>query len=173
MATREVPLPGAQTDKIGLLEMAHNGTFFVDEVGQMGIGIQAKLLRVLETGTFTKLGDVRETKVDVRFIFATNKKLDEEIELKAFRKDLFYRINAFMIPTPPLRERTEDIPLLVDYFISKLARGGRKKAISKPTIRLLQQYHWPGNVRELANVQERFSYPGSETRSPSTTFLSP
>ncbi len=146
---------GAKIDKAGLLEMAHNGTFFVDEIGDMGLAIQAKLLRVLETGAFIKLGDVRETRVDVRFIFATNKRLEEEIEAKSFRKDLFYRINAFTIPTPPLRARTDDISLLADHFLSRLARGGRRKRIPYQTIKVLQQYQWPGNVRELANVLER------------------
>ncbi len=115
---------------MGLLEIADKGTFFVDEVGDMSLPIQAKLLRVLETGVFMKLGDVRENRVNVRFIFATNKTLDEEVGSNRFRKDLLYRINAFIIAVPPLRERKEDIPLLADYFISKLSKGVQGKTIS-------------------------------------------
>jgi DNA-binding NtrC family response regulator len=146
---------GAHADKMGLLEIANKGTFFVDEVGDMNLAIQAKLLRVLETGIFMKVGDVRENKVNVRFIFATNKKLEDEVDENRFRKDLFYRINAFVITVPPLRERKEDIPLLADYFISKFSRGSKKKGISGEAMRLLRDYEWPGNVRELANVFER------------------
>ncbi len=146
---------GAQNDKIGLLELANRGTFFVDEVGDMGTGIQAKFLRTLETGIFRRLGDVRESKVDVRFIFATNKSLEDEVKEKKFRNDLFYRINAFTIVLPPLRERKGDIPLLADYFVRKFARGVERKRISSEAMSLLSDYWWPGNVRELANVIER------------------
>jgi two-component system, NtrC family, response regulator AtoC len=146
---------GAQTDKIGLLEIANKGTFFVDEVGDMSPAIQAKLLRVLETGSFRKLGDTREVTVDVRFIFATNKSLEEEVDTNRFRKDLFYRLNTFIIVVPPLRERRSDIPLLVDYFLGKLARGRKRKSVSADAMRLFSEYAWPGNVRELANVIER------------------
>jgi two-component system, NtrC family, response regulator AtoC len=146
---------GAQSDKMGLLELANGGTFFIDEVGDMGLGIQAKLLRTLETGVFRRLGDVRELKADVRFIFATNKSLENEVEEKKFRKDLFYRLNTFVINLASLRERKGDIPLLTDYFLKKFARGGRVKHLSKDAAQLLSQYRWPGNVRELANVIER------------------
>ncbi|HEY3277953.1 MAG TPA: sigma 54-interacting transcriptional regulator [Syntrophorhabdaceae bacterium] len=146
---------GAANDKIGLLKIANTGTFFMDEVGDMDLGIQAKFLRVLETGVFRRLGDTQETKVDVRFLFATNKSLEEEVKEKNFRKDLFYRLNAFTIVVPPLRERKDDIPLLVDHFLQKLARGGRKKILSPEVTDLLMDYSWPGNVRELANVLER------------------
>lgn len=146
---------GAQGDKMGLLELANRGTFFIDEVGDMGMAIQAKFLRTLETGIFRRLGDVRETKVDVRFIFATNKSLENEVKEKKFRNDLFYRLNAFMIVLPPLREREEDIPLLADYFLRKFARGTHRKRLSKEAMDLLSRYRWPGNVRELANVMER------------------
>ncbi len=146
---------GAHSDKMGLLEIANKGTFFVDEVGDMNLAIQAKLLRVLETGVFIKLGDIREIRVSVRFIFATNKDLEEEVENGRFRKDLFYRINAFVISVPALRERESDIPLLADYFIGKFSKGNKPKAISPDAMKLLREYEWPGNVRELANVFER------------------
>jgi DNA-binding NtrC family response regulator len=146
---------GAQTDKMGLLQIADKGTFFVDEVGDMGTSIQAKLLRVLETSVFRKLGDTKETRVDVRFIFATNKSIEEEIETNRFRKDLFYRLNTFTILVPPLRERKNDISVLTEYFMEKHTRGSTKKIISKHAMDLLIEYHWPGNVRELANVLER------------------
>ena len=145
---------GAEGDKLGLLEIAHHGTFFVDEVGDMGLGIQAKLLRALETGAFRKLGDTKEIKVDVRFVFATNKDLRTEVAEGRFRKDLFFRINTFLITLPPLRVKREDIPLLVGYFLNKFSRG-TKKRFSQEAMELLTAYDWPGNVRELANVVER------------------
>jgi two-component system, NtrC family, response regulator AtoC len=146
---------GAQADKVGLLEIANKGTFFVDEVGDMGQAIQAKLLRVLETSVFRKLGDTKEIKVDVRFIFATNKSIEEEVETNRFRKDLFYRLNTFIITIPPLRERKDDIAVLAKYFMEKFVRGSGKKVVSKMAMDLLIEYQWPGNVRELANVLER------------------
>jgi DNA-binding NtrC family response regulator len=146
---------GAETDKMGLIEIADHGTFFIDEVGEMGLSIQAKLLRVLETGVFRKLGDTKETKVDVRFIFATNRDLKEAAEEKKFRKDLFFRISTFIITLPPLREKREDISPLVSYFLDKFSRGGKKKRFSREAIEILMAYDWPGNVRELSNVIER------------------
>jgi len=146
---------GAQSDKLGLLDIANNGTLFVDEIGDMGLSIQAKLLRVLETGTFMKLGDTKETKVDVRFIFATNKDLKEEIEEKKFRNDLFFRINTFVITLPPLRDKKEDIPLLVNYFLEKFSAGGKPKHLSTKAFETFIGYDWPGNVRELVNIIER------------------
>jgi DNA-binding NtrC family response regulator len=146
---------GAQTDKVGLLQIANTGTFFVDEVADMGMPIQSKLLRVLETGSFRKLGDTKEITVDVRFIFATNKFIEEEVKANRFRKDLFYRLNTFVIQVPPLRDRKDDIPILTKYFLEKHARKGSRKAVSRQVMNLLVTYHWPGNVRELANVIER------------------
>jgi DNA-binding NtrC family response regulator len=146
---------GAEGNKMGLLEMADKGTLFVDEVGDMGPGIQAKFLRVLETGSFRKVGDTRETKVDSRFIFATNKNLDREVQERRFRPDLLYRLNTFVIALPPLRERGEDIEVLAHYFLRRLAKGGLPRTISKSALRALTGYHWPGNVRELSNVMER------------------
>ncbi len=112
----------------------------MDEVGDLDLGIQAKFLRVLETGAFRRLGDTRETTVDVRYVFATNKLLEEEVREKRFRKDLFYRLNGFIIVVPPLRERKDDIPLLVSYFLGKLARSGRTKRVSKEVMKLLMEY---------------------------------
>lgn len=146
---------GAQTDKMGLLELADKGTFFIDEIGDMGMTIQAKFLRTLETGIFRRVGDTRESKVDVRFIFATNKSLENEVKEKKFRKDLFFRLNTFILTLPPLRERTDDIPLLADYFLGKFARGTPRKILSREAADILRNYRWPGNVRELANVMER------------------
>jgi DNA-binding NtrC family response regulator len=146
---------GAQTDKVGLLQIANTGTFFVDEVADMGMPIQSKLLRVLETGAFRKLGDTKEITVDVRFIFATNKIIEEEVKANRFRKDLFYRLNTFVIQVPPLRDRKDDISILTKYFLEKHARKGNRKAVSRQALNLLVTYHWPGNVRELANVIER------------------
>jgi len=145
---------GAESDKLGLLEIANHGTFFVDEVGDMSLNIQAKVLRALETGAFRKLGDTKEVKVDVRFIFATNKELKKEVEEGRFRKDLYFRINTLLVNLPPLREKKEDIPFLVDYFLTKFSRG-KKKRLSSEAMGLLMAYEWPGNVRELANVMER------------------
>jgi len=146
---------GASSNKPGLLEIAHEGTFFVDEIGDMSPSIQAKLLRVIENRKFLKLGDTKETEVDVRFIFATNKDLVEEVKHGRFRKDLFFRINAFIIQLPSLREKKDDIPLLTKYFLGKFIKGGIKKRLSEKAMKLLIEYNWPGNVRELANVIER------------------
>jgi transcriptional regulator with PAS, ATPase and Fis domain len=136
---------GAQSHKQGLLEVANNGTCFIDEVGDMGPSIQTKVLRVVESGVFMKLGDTRETKVDVRF-----KDLSSLVEDSSFRKDLFYRINSFIIKLPPLRERGEDIVLLANYFLNRFSRGD--KYLSSEVLRLFATYDWPGNIRELANV---------------------
>ena len=146
---------GAESEKMGLLEIADRGTFFVDEVGDMGLSMQAKLLRALETGVFRKLGDTKEKKVDVRFVFATNKELTQAVEQEKFRKDLYFRINTFVINLPPLREKREDIPPLVNYCLDKFSRAGRRKRISQNAMELLMAYDWPGNVRELQHVLER------------------
>ncbi len=146
---------GAETDKLGLIEIADRGTFFIDEIGEMGMSIQAKLLRVLETGVFRKLGDTKEIKVDVRFIFATNKDLKEAVEEKRFRKDLFFRIGSFIITLPPLRDKREDIPVLINYFIENIEKGGKKKRLSREAVESMVAYDWPGNIRELSNVIER------------------
>ena len=146
---------GAESEKMGLLEIADRGTFFVDEVGDMGLSMQAKLLRALETGVFRKLGDTKEKRVDVRFVFATNKDLLRAVKQDKFRKDLYFRINTFVIDLPPLREKREDIPFLVNYCLDKFSRAGRRKQISRNAMELLAAYDWPGNVRELQHVLER------------------
>lgn len=145
----------AQSDKAGLLEIADKGTFFGDEIGDMCAMMQAKLLRLIETGTFRKLGDTREIRVNVRLVSATNKDLENEVTRKTFRADLFFRLSTFIIPVPPLRERREDIPLLANYFLHKMSRGGAPKRVSPEALSLLTDYSWPGNIRELKNVLQR------------------
>jgi formate hydrogenlyase transcriptional activator len=148
---------GAITQKIGRLELADQGTLFLDEVGDIPLELQPKLLRVLQDGEFERLGSTRTKKVDVRLVAATNRDLDRMIEERQFRSDLFYRLNVFPIRVPPLRERPEDIPLLVRYFSQKYARrmGKRIENISATTMRKLTRWSWPGNVRELQNLVER------------------
>ncbi len=147
---------GATALKHGLFEVADTGTIFLDEVGDMSISLQSRLLRVLETGTFRRLGGVKDIRVDVRIIAATNKNLSQEVAAGRFREDLYYRLNVVTISVPPLRERREDIPVLVRYFIEhSVVPGRQKKGISRGALNLLLHYHWPGNVRELKNVIER------------------
>jgi DNA-binding NtrC family response regulator len=141
---------GATADKRGLLEIADRGTLFVDEIAETHPNVQAKLLRVLETGEFRPVGDVRERKADVRLVAATNKDLRAEVARGRFREDLFYRLDVVTIPIPPLRERKEDIPLLARHYL--LRRG---RTISDAAVAALLAYDWPGNVRELFNVLER------------------
>lgn len=150
---------GATKDKKGLLELADEGTLFLDEVGDMDIDLQAKLLRVIENGEFIKLGDTKTTKVDVRIIAATNKDLTKSIENGTFREDLYYRLNVFSIKLPPLRERIEDLPAFVQFFLSYYARKENKEEmhISREALKLLGQHSWRGNIRELRNVLERAS----------------
>lgn len=147
---------GATSKRTGRFEAAQGGTIFLDEVGELPIAVQAKLLRVLEERTFERLGSSRPVKADLRVITATNKDLIEEIRKGNFRKDLYWRLNVVPIVLPPLRERKTDIPLLVDYYTEKFNRAYRKKAaVSKDALKALMDYHWPGNVRELANTLER------------------
>ena len=148
---------GAVTQKIGRLELADQGTLFLDEVGDIPLELQPKLLRVLQDGEFERLGSTRTKKVDVRLVAATNRDLDRMIEERQFRSDLYYRLNVFPIRVPPLRERPEDIPLLVRYFSQKYARRMQKRIESIPAaaMRKLTRWHWPGNVRELQNLVER------------------
>jgi DNA-binding NtrC family response regulator len=145
---------GARQRKLGLLELAHGGTLFLDEIGEMNLTLQAKLLRVLETQTFFRVGGTKKVSVDVRFIAATNRNLDEYVAAGKFRGDLLFRINNFMINLPPLRERPEDIPSLAEHFLAR-SNGGRGVRVSDEAMALLNNYHWPGNVRELRNVIER------------------
>src|SRR5919108_4441653 len=148
---------GAIAQKIGRFELAHQGTLFLDEVGDIPIEIQPKLLRALQEREFERLGSPRTKKVDVRLVAATNRDLEKMIESREFRSDLYYRLNVFPIRIPPLRERPEDIPLLVRYFVQKYARQMQKKIESIPAAAMskLQAWDWPGNVRELENVIER------------------
>ncbi len=147
----------AKTRKIGLLEEATGGTIFLDEIGEMDTSLQVKLLRVLEDRKIRRLGGTRLIDIDVRVVAATNRDLKEAIDEKVFREDLYYRLNVFPIHLPPLRERREDIPPLLDFFLQKFSRDFNKRIreISRDALDLLMRYHWPGNVRELRNVVER------------------
>ena len=148
---------GAISHQKGLLEAANNGTLFLDEVAEMSPAIQAKLLRVLQQGDFIPVGDTKSKTVDIRFLAATNKDLEEEVRQKRFREDLYFRLNVISIYLPPLRERSEDVELLARHFLKKHA-GRMKRDISGFTpeaLQLLKSYHWPGNVRELENAIER------------------
>jgi DNA-binding NtrC family response regulator len=148
---------GASKDKKGLIEEANNGTLFLDEIGEMHIDLQAKLLRVLETNEFIKVGDIRATRVDVRIIAATNRDLQQEVAEGGFREDLFYRLNVFTIGLPSLRDRKKDIPLIADYYLRFFARKSNKRmdGLSKDFLDHLQQHDWKGNIRELKNIIER------------------
>ena len=148
---------GSVARKMGKFEIAQGGTIFLDEVGDLDIALQAKLLRVLQDKTFERLGGTKTLTVDVRVIAASNADLKKATEKKQFREDLFYRLSVFPITIPPLRERREDIPELADYFVKKYCAEMKKanKRISKEAMALLGKYHWPGNVRELENTIER------------------
>lgn len=145
---------GARKRKLGLLEIAHGGTLFLDEIGEMSLTLQSKLLRVLETQSFFRVGGTKKVEVDVRIIAATNRNLDEHVAEGRFRADLLFRINNFTIKLPPLRERPEDIPSLAEHFLARTS-GGRDMRLSPEAMQILVSYHWPGNVRELRNVMER------------------
>ena len=148
---------GALKDKKGLFEEANHGTIFLDEIGEMAYGLQAKLLRVLETGEYIKVGDTKPTKIDVRIVSATNRNLKEEIANSNFREDLYFRLSVFHLHLPPLRERREDIPelaaALLKFFAAKM--GKQVKGFAADCQAWMQSYAWPGNVRELRNVIER------------------
>lgn len=148
---------GANKDQKGLFEEANNGTIFLDEIGEMALDLQAKLLRVIETGEFLKVGESKPTKVNVRIVAATNRILAKEIELGHFREDLFYRISVFQIQLPPLRERVTDIELLASHFLKLFAAKTNKKinGMAADFLEALQQHSWNGNIRELKNVIER------------------
>ena len=148
---------GALKDKKGLFEEANHGTIFLDEIGEMAYGLQAKLLRVLETGEYIKVGDTKPTKIDVRIVSATNRNLKEEIANSNFREDLHFRLSVFHLHLPPLRERREDIPELAAAFLKFFAAkmGKQVKGFAADCQAWMQSYAWPGNVRELRNVIER------------------
>jgi len=148
---------GAMTQKIGRLELADHGSLFLDEIGDIPLDLQPKLLRVLQEREFERLGSTVTRKVNVRVVAATHRQLEEMIWEKQFRSDLYYRLNVFPIFIPPLRERPEDIPVLVRHFVQEFARRMNKviDAISSETMEMLTRYSWPGNIRELQNVIER------------------
>ncbi len=147
---------GATTTQLGRFELAKGSTLFLDEIGELPLELQAKLLRVIESGEFERLGSSRTMHSDARIIAATNRVLEEEVRKGRFREDLWYRLKVFPITVPPLREHPKDIPLLVKWFVDQLARkmGNRVAEISKRTMQMLQSYHWPGNVRELKHAVE-------------------
>src|SRR5580700_7423118 len=155
---------GADAAKPGRMETAHGGTLFLDEIAELDASLQAKLLHVLQDGHFPSIGDHEEKRVDARVICATNRKLQQEIEAGGFRSDLFYRINVISITLPPLRERREDIPYLVEYLRHQFNRRYQREAgpLSREVLQLLQQRDWPGNVRELENTLARYVILGSE-----------
>jgi two-component system, NtrC family, response regulator len=148
---------GAIKDKKGLIEEADNGTFFLDEIGEMHIDLQAKLLRVLETGEFIKVGDTKSTRVNVRIIAATNRDLQQDVSDGKFREDLFYRINIFTIQLPALRDRKKDIPALAEHFLNIFSQKASQyiTGMNKDFLEHLQNHEWKGNIRELKNVMER------------------
>lgn len=150
---------GASACRIGRFELAHGGTLFLDEISELPLSLQVKLLRVLQERSFERVGGTKTIHVDVRIIAATNQDLEQAVEEKRFRKDLFYRLNVIPIIIPPLRERREDIPLLIDHFIRRF--NGKKQqtieGISPDAEKLMVKYHWPGNIRELENLIERLS----------------
>lgn len=148
---------GAVSSKKGLLEAAHRGTCFLDEIGDISPTLQSKLLRVLQEHEIRRVGGMDSIQVDVRIVAATNKNLKKLVDNGKFREDLFYRLNVVTIPLPPLRDRSEDIPLLIDFFLQKYGRAGPKQVtgVSPQAMALLVQYDWPGNVRELENTIER------------------
>jgi len=148
---------GSHARHLGRFEVANGTTLFLDEIGELPFELQAKLLRVLQDGEFERLGSSRTIKVDVRIITATNRNLEEEVRKGNFREDLWYRLNVFPITMPPLRDRKDDIPLLTDFYVRKIARrmGKTIQVIPENVMNALQTYHWPGNIRELENVLER------------------
>ncbi len=155
---------GAVNAKPGRIEMAQNGTLFLDEIAELDSGLQAKLLHVLQDGKFTRIGDHDERTMDARLICATNRELRQQIDSGAFRSDLFYRINVISITLPPLRERRDDVPYLVEFLRTTFNRrfGREAKPVSRETLHLLQHRDWPGNIRELENCMARYVILGSE-----------
>ena len=146
---------GAVKSKPGKLEMAHGGTVFLDEIAEMSVNLQAKLLRIIQTKEIERLGSVSSRKIDVRFIAATNKNISELISKNDFREDLYYRLKVIEIKLPPLRERKEDIELLIEYFLKKYSKPNQKLIAQTEVYEILESYDWPGNIRELENVIQR------------------
>lgn len=166
---------GAIKDKEGLFSVADKGTLFLDEIGEMPLSLQAKLLRVLQDGSFTPVGDTKSRSVDVRIVAATHRDLPSMVKNGTFREDLFYRLNVVQLKIPPLRQRKSDIPLLVDFILAqaekKLGRG--KKRLSPATLQALSEHDWPGNVRQLQNEIERLVLLSGSEKEISPQFLSP
>ena len=154
----------AKNQKKGLFELAEGGSVFMDEIGDMSPNLQAKLLRALEAKTFKRIGGTEDIVVDVRVIAATNRDLERAVQEGKFREDLYYRLNVIPIVIGPLRERREDVSLLVEHFLTHFSKEFRKPgiSISKPALQKLEEYRWPGNVRELRNVLERAILLGDE-----------
>jgi transcriptional regulator with GAF, ATPase, and Fis domain len=148
---------GADTRQIGRFEVAHGSTLCLDEIGELPLELQAKLLRVIQHSEFERLGSSQTIKVDVRIVATTNRNLEEAVQQGRFRQDLYYRLNVFPITVPPLRQRKDDIPLLVRVFVERYARklGKPITSIPKETMKALQDYPWPGNIRELESIIER------------------
>jgi len=146
---------GAATQRIGKFEQCHGGTIFLDEIGDMSLPTQTKILRVLQDGTFERVGGNQLVRVDVRIIAATNKALEKAVAAREFREDLFYRLNVVRVQIPALRDRREDILLLVNYFLKKMSQAQRPKSVAADALTALEKYDWPGNVRELENVIRR------------------
>lgn len=166
---------GAIKDRDGLFQQADNGTLFLDEIGELPLGLQAKLLRVIQDGTFTPIGDTRVRSVDVRVLAATNKALGKMVSEGKFREDLFYRLNVVNILVPSLHKRSTDIPLLADHFLREFSKkiGREKKVLADDTLALMVQYTWPGNVRELQNEIERLVLLSGSGKEISSNCLSP
>ncbi len=163
---RKGSFTGANEDKIGKFQKADGGTLFLDEVADMSLKTQAKVLRALDEQRIEPVGAGGSTKVDVRVVAATNRHLEEEVERGNFREDLFYRLNVVPFHVPPLRDRVEDIPILVDHFLNQFtqAYSRKPKELSSDAYQLLRDYHWPGNIRELRNLMERIVIMNPQTR---------
>mgnify|MGYP001486567660 FL=1 len=146
---------GATESREGLMALAHQGTLFLDEIGELPLEVQASLLRVLENQTYRRVGDKQERHVDVRFIFATNRNLEEEVKMGRFQEALYHRLNVFQVDILPLRQRKEDIPFLIEHFLVLLSGDQPPCRVSKDAMQALLNYNWPGNIRELRNVIER------------------
>jgi two-component system, NtrC family, response regulator AtoC len=146
---------GALQRKIGLFEAAHGGTLFIDEIGELPLPLQTKLLRALETGMIRRIGGTGYIKVQARIIAATNRDMKEMVARGEFRQDLYYRLSAFPVEVPSLRERKDDIPMLAEHFLSRIEHGARHIPLSPEVIEILLGYDYPGNVRELRNIVER------------------
>ncbi|RPI72467.1 MAG: sigma-54-dependent Fis family transcriptional regulator, partial [Ignavibacteriales bacterium] len=155
---------GAEKKKPGLFEIAHKGTIFLDEITELPLNAQVKLLRVIQDGELEKIGRTEKVKVDVRIIAATNKNIEEEVKAKRFREDLYFRLNVVSISVAELKERKKDIPLLLDYFLTKISidMGRDKPQLDNEAIEFFINYQWPGNVRELKNVVQRILFSGED-----------